>query len=199
MFSSRKQEQFAAERADVASWQARLAADISNLDPGTDLVNRQAMSDASERYNAAGGLLASASTVGELRVARRIIVEGLTATRIVRGNQGLPLGPDLPDPQTATVTEPTPLRHDGDDHVAYPTYHPDRPHFFGGGRFGGGSTAPAGYYRTPFWQKAAAIGGAVVAGDLIGNALGDLFDGDRGDGGGFDNAGGGWGGDGGDW
>src|ERR1035437_2652369 len=124
MFASRKQEQLSAERADVTSWQGRLAADISNLDPGADVVSRQAMTDASERYNAAGGILSSASTIGELQVAKRIIVEGLTATRIVRGKQGLPLGSDLPDPGTGAVNQPTTITHDGDEHVAYPAYHP---------------------------------------------------------------------------
>ena len=199
MFASRRQEQLAAERADVSSWQARLAADISNLDPGTDPASRQAMADASERYNAAGGILSSASTVGELRVAKRIVVEGLTATRIIRGTQGLPLGPELPDLGAATVDQPTTVIHDGDEHVAYPSYHPERPHFFGGGAVGG-TVAPAGYYRTPFWKKAVAIGGAVVAGDMIGNALGDMFNGGGdGYGGGFGGGGGDWGGGGGDW
>ena len=78
--------------------------------------------------------------------------------------------------------------------VAYPDYHPAQPHFFGGGQVGA-THAPAGYYKAPFWRKAAAIGGAVVAGDVLGNALGGVFDG------GFDNDSGSWNGgdDGGDW
>jgi hypothetical protein len=200
----RQQEDLNAARADVGSLQARLAADISNLDAGADPVSRQAMADAGERYNAAGAVLDRAASVGELLVAKRIVVEGLTATRIVRQHQGLPLGADLPD-LDATVNQPTAVSHGGQEHVAYPGYHPDQPHFFGGGRVGV-TQAPAGYYRTPFWKKAAAIGGAVVAGDLLGNALSDMFDGGLDGGGGFDNdsgggGGGGGGGDGGggDW
>jgi hypothetical protein len=136
-----------------------------------------------------------------LQVAKRIVVEGLSATRIVRERQGLPLGADLPD-LDATVAEPTPIVHDGQEHVAYPGYHPDQPHFFGGGTVGG-IRAPAGYYKTPFWKKAVAFGGAVVAADVLGNAVGDMFGGGfDGGGGGFDNDAGGWGGDdggGGDW
>ena len=146
MFGSAKQEQIAAFRAEVSSLQERLAADIANLS-GQDAFCQQALSDASERCNAAGGVLSSASTLGELQVARRIVVEGLTATRLVRDKQGLPLGPDLPELSTQTVGQPTALVHDGDEHVAYPAYHPDRPHFFGGGMIGG-TAAPAGYYRT---------------------------------------------------
>lgn len=203
MFASRKQEQVAALRADVASWQARLAADVSNLEAGDDPVCRQALSDASERYSAAGGLLSTAASLGELQVARRIVIEGLTATRIVRKRQGLPLGADLPDLGVASVDEPTSVIHDDQEHIAHPSYHPDQPHFFGGGNVGG-TQAPAGYYRTPFWKKAAAIGGALVAGDLIGNAVGDMFGGGYGGGfggGEYDGDSGDWGGNGGggDW
>lgn len=192
MFGARKQDQIDAVRAEVSALQARLAADIANLNAGEDPVNKQAMVDAGERYNAAGSLLDTAKSPGELLVAKRVVIEGLTATRIVRERLGLPLGAALPD-FDATVNEPTPIVHDGQEHVAYPGYHPERPHFFGGGMVDG-TQAPAGYYKTPFWKKAAAIGGAVVAGDLIGNALGDVFSG------GLDNDGG-WGGgdDGGGW
>ena len=194
MFGARKQQeqQMSAVRAEVGSLQGRLAADISNLDAGDDPVSRQALVDAGERYNAAGGLLGTATSIGELQVAKRIVVEGLTATRIVRERQGLPLGAALSD-LDATVNQPTPVVHDGQEHLAYPGYHPDQPHFFGGGQIGG-TQAPAGYYKTPFWKKAAAIGGAVVAGDLLGNALGDMLGGGFDGGGGYDNDSGGWGG-----
>ncbi len=200
MFGSGKPAQFAAERADVSSWQARLGADVSSLDAGADPVSRPALADTAERYTAAGGILSSASSVGELQVAKRIVVEGLTATRLVREKQGLPLGRDLSvDP--ATVDRPTPVMHEGEQYTAHPAYHPDQPHFFGGGQVGG-SIAPAGYYRTPFWKKALALGGAVVAGDMIGNAVSGMIDGDQGQGfgGGFDNDNGGdWDGGGGNW
>jgi hypothetical protein len=199
MFGKRaQQEQLAAIRADVQSLQARLSADVSTLDPGDDPMSRQALVDASERQTAAGSLLATATTVGELLVAQRIVVEGLTATRLVRERRGLPLGPDLPDLATPTVTQPTPVNVNGQPQVAYPEYHPNQPHFFGGNNM-----APAGYYRTPFWKKALGIGGAVLGAEMIGGALGDLFGGgegfggDRGDWG--DQGGGDWGGGGGDW
>jgi hypothetical protein len=198
MFGARKQqEQINAARAEVDALQGRLAADISNLDAGADPVNRQALADASERYNAAGALLSTASSTGELLVAKRIAVEGLTATRLVRQRLGLPLGAELPDLNT-TVQQPTPVTHDGQRHMAYPDYHPDQPHFFAGGAVGG-TQAPAGYYKTPFWKKAAAIGGAVVAGDLLGNALGDLLGDGGGVPGGFGGGDQGWGDDSGGW
>jgi hypothetical protein len=150
MFGKRaEQEQIAALRAEVQSLQARLSADVSTLDPGDDPMSRQALADAGERQTAAGSLLATATTLGELRVAHRIAVEGLTATRLVRERRGLPLGPDLPDLAMPTVNSPTTINVDGVPQVAHPEYHPERPHFFGGNNM-----APAGYYRTPFWKKA---------------------------------------------
>jgi len=204
MFGSRRdQDRAAGLRADVDSLQARLAADVSNLDPGNDPVCRQALVDASERASAAGALMSRARSAGEFDVAKRTVVEGLTATRLVRERLGLPLGPDLP-PDGRTVDAATRVEVEGQAYTAHPEYHPARPHFFGGGL-----GAPGGYYRTPFWQKALAVGGAVAGvemlGDLVGGGRGWGGDYDRGDydGGGGDYDGGGGGGDfdggGGDW
>jgi len=196
MFGSRRdQDRAAGLRADVDSLQARLAADVSNLDPGNDPVCRQALVDASERASAAGALMSRARSAGEFDVAKRTVVEGLTATRLVRERLGLPLGPDLP-PDGRTVDAATRVEVEGQAYTAHPEYHPARPHFFGGGL-----GAPGGYYRTPFWQKALAVGGAVAGvemlGDLVGGGQGWGGDYDRGDydGGGGDYDGGGGGGD----
>ena len=201
MFGYRRQrEQLAALRAEVVSLQGRLASDLNTLADNGDPLSRQALADAAERNSAAGALLSSAGTVGELEVAKRIVAEGLTATRIVREKQGLPLGPELPDRPAATVNTPTPVSFDKQSYTAYPAYHPDTPHFFGGSS-GPGSAIPAGYYKTPFWKKALAIGGAVVGGEMIGSAVGDLI---QDGGGGFDSNygsddGGDWGGGGSDF
>jgi len=107
MFGSRRdQDRAAGPRADVDSLQARLAADVSNLDAGDDPVCRQALVDASERASAAGALMSRARSAGEFDVAKRTVLEGLTATRLVRERLGLPLGPDLP-PDGRTVDAAT--------------------------------------------------------------------------------------------
>jgi hypothetical protein len=167
----REREVIATLRAQVSSLQGRLSADLSTLGDGGDGTCRQALADAAERNNAAGSVLASATTPGELQVAQRIIIEGLHATQLVRKSQGLPLGPDLPD--LARVNEPTTVRYGDEEHVAHPDYHPSRPHFFAGA-----AQAPAGFYATPWWKKALAIGGAVVGAEMVGGIVGDLFDGD---------------------
>jgi len=164
MFTRREDREVAGLRAEAESLQSRLASDVSTLDPGDSALCRQAMNDASERNNAAGGLLARAGTAAEMRVALRIVVEGLQATRVVRGHQGLSLGPDLPDVTSpATVQTPTPVNVGDQQITAHPDYHPQQPHYFGGGTVAG-TPVPGGYYRTPFWKKAMMIGGAVAGG-----------------------------------
>lgn len=187
-----REEQMASLRAEIIAMQGRLGSDISTLDPGDSPICKQALNDAAERNTAAGSLLATARSSGELQVARRVVIEGLTATRVVRETQGLPLGPDLPDTGAAAVDSATPVQFGDETHVAHPEYHPERPHYFGGGQVGGGA-APAGYYKTPFWQKALAVGGAIAGAEMLGGIAGELFDG-----GGGDYDGGGFGG-GGDW
>lgn len=204
MFSGRReQERLAGLRAEVESLRSRLDSDVATLDPADDPVARQALNDASERANAAGSLLSRSQSAAELDVAKRIVLEGLYATRVLRQRRGLPLGPDLPvDPRT--VDAPTEVQVAGDTHVAHPEYHPDRPFFFGGGPLRGplsGQRAPGGYYRTPFWQKALAVGGAVMGAEALGGLLGGGggWHGEwDGDGYGGDSDGGGDGG-GGDW
>jgi len=200
-FKHRESDEMAGLHAEVQSLQGRLAADVSTLDPGQDPLCRQAMSDASERSNAAGALLSQATTPAEMRVALRIVVEGLQATRVVREHRGLPLGPDLPDVTSpATVLTPTPVSLGEQSTTAYPGYHPAQPHYYPGGSIAG-NPVPGGYYRTPFWKKAMMIGGAVAGGEMLGDLLsgGGGYGGDYGGGGWGGDDDGSWGGGGGDW
>jgi hypothetical protein len=85
-------------RADVESLYGRLGSDVQLLAPGDDAVARQALADAGERYNAAGAIMAKADTPGEWAAARRTVVEGLTAARVVRERLGLDPGPEIAVP-----------------------------------------------------------------------------------------------------
>jgi len=188
MFRRREDSEAAGLRAEADSLQGRLSSDVATLDAGDSPLCRQAMNDASERNTAAGGLLSHARTPAELRVALRIVVEGLQATRVVREHQGLSLGPDLPDVTgPAAVNTPTQVTVGDQQITAHPDYHPQQPHFFGGGTIAG-TQVPGGYYRTPFWKKAMMIGGAVAGGEVLGDLLGGGGGGDY-DGG---DDGGGW-------
>jgi hypothetical protein len=210
-FGKHDSGELAGLRAEVESLQSRLASDVSSLDAGDSALCRQALNDASERATAAGGLMSRATTAEEMRVALRIVVEGLQATRVVRDHQGLSLGPDLPDvTSSATVQAPTQVVVGDQQMTAAPGYHPQQPHYFGGGMVGG-TQVPGGYYKTPFWKKAMMLGGAVAGGEMLGGLLsggdagwggGGYADDDRdtGFGGGDSSWGGdGGGGDGGGW
>ena len=162
-------------RAEIQPYYDRLAGDVTSLQPGSNDIARQALSDASERYNSGGSQLASASTLAQLGAARRSILEGLQATRTARQALGLDPGPELPPlvqtnaPQLSGAQQ---LTVGGQTVQGYPSYTPGAPYYFAGG---GGY--PGGWYSMPFWQTL-----------LIAEALSPGW------GWGFGGWGGGWGG-----
>ncbi len=201
---SRRSRELQGSRADVESLYNRLGSDVANLSPGDDPVARQALADAAERYTATGALLAQSDTPGEYAAARRTVVEGLAAARVVRTRLGLDPGPDVPPPPgTGPQLQAEQRVQVGDqEYDGSPSYQPGRQHYFGGGMLGG-RMVPGGWYGVPFWETL-----------LLGSALSGGFGG-FGSGGyerGYeegvddsrdarDDSGGGWGGGGGggDW
>jgi LPXTG-motif cell wall-anchored protein len=137
-------------RAEIQPYYDRLAADVANLQPGSNATARQALADASERYNSGGSQLASATTPAQLGAARRSILEGLQAARTARQALGLDLGPELPPlvqtnaPQLSAAEQ---LNVGGQAVQGYPNYTPGAPYYFAGG---GGY--PGGWYSMPFWE-----------------------------------------------
>lgn len=163
-----------AARAEVQALLQRLGHDVSTLDDQGDARNRQALADASERYNTAGAQMSEATSVQALAVVRQIAVEGLHSTRLVRTRLGLDPGPDPAEVPVAPAAQPQPQPQPG--------WAGPRP---GGGLFGGGGLG-------------AGIAGGLL-GMLAGEALGDAMGGDDRDGGWGDDQGG-WGDDqGGGW
>src|SRR5664279_4241395 len=71
----RRERELSNLKADVRSVLDRLGGDVTTLDPGDNAVARQAINDASERYTAAGGMIASADTKEKLEVVRRTALE----------------------------------------------------------------------------------------------------------------------------
>ncbi|MCU1612879.1 MAG: hypothetical protein JWO98_419 [Frankiales bacterium] len=71
-------------RVEVDASHERLASHTGDLNAGADPENRQGLADASERYKRRGPCAGRGSSVGEPMVARRIAVEGLAATSLVR-------------------------------------------------------------------------------------------------------------------
>ena len=183
--TSRSREQELEDaRADVESLYGRLGSDVQLLAPGDDPVARQALADASERYNATGALLAKADTPGEYAAARRTAVEGITAARVVRERLGLDPGPDVPMPggEGPQLTEAARVRIGDEEYDGSPTYQPGRPHYYEGGYYQG-QPVPGGWYATPFWQSLLLSG--LMSGGLGGGGY------RRGYGGGYGGFGGG--------
>jgi hypothetical protein len=137
-------------RAEIQPYYDRLASEINTIQPGRDATARQAMSDASERFNSAGAQLATASSLAQLGGARRALLEGLQAARTARVALGLDPGPDLPPLAQSTAPQlDQPRRFDlnGQQIQGYPSYQPGAPYYFaGGGGYAGG------WYSIPFWE-----------------------------------------------
>src|SRR3954452_12553368 len=83
-----QQASLADARADAQRWYERLGGQVMNLH-GDDPAARQALSDAGERYNAAGGQLQQATTVKQFELARESALEGLNYVRAARVAMGI--------------------------------------------------------------------------------------------------------------
>ncbi|MFW0790655.1 DUF1542 domain-containing protein [Gordonia sp. CPCC 205333] len=215
---ARTQQELADAAADARQVIERLGGQVYSL-TGTDAASRQALADAAERHNAAGGAISSASTPAQARLAKQTALEGLYYVRAARAAMGIDPGPPIAelDGQRAAgvVTEKRSVDHDGHELTASPDPSTQTPNYYPGGRVAGRSV-PAGWYSEPWWRPAL-IGGAwgvgsallfgslfsgmsgvdpsISAGDDFGNGL---YDGDQGsggddssgfDGGGFDGGG----------
>ena len=91
----REQRRLDDARADAQRWYERLGGQVMNLH-GDDPAAQQALADAGERYNAAGGQLQQAKSVNQFALARESALEGLAYARAARLAMGLDPGPDLP-------------------------------------------------------------------------------------------------------
>src|SRR5258708_39410490 len=91
----RKEQELADAHAEALRWYERLGGQIANLS-GSEPAVKQALVDAAERYNAAGGQLDRSESVKQFELARETALEGLAYIRAARVAMGLDPGPDLP-------------------------------------------------------------------------------------------------------
>ncbi|MFI6760170.1 hypothetical protein ACIBF5_13640 [Micromonospora sp. NPDC050417] len=171
--TARQARELADARADAVRWYERLGGQVLGL-RGDEPAVRQALSDAGERYNAAGGQLEQARSAKQYELARETALEGLAYVRAARVALGIDPGPELP-PLAASrgagsLTREREVNVQGQVFRAGPQPGAGTPYYYPGGRYQG-RPVPSGWYSTPWWKTGLAAGAGVVGGMLIADAL----------------------------
>jgi len=222
--SNRSAASLADAKADARRVIDRLGGQVINLS-GTDDASKQALADASERFNAAGSQIDQATTAKQALLAKESALEGLYYVRAARTAMGMDPGPEIEtlsgQKSAGAVTEDRRVDFEGREIEASPNPSERTPNYYPGGRVAG-RPVPAGWYSEPWW-KPALVAGAWGVGSVFlfsalfsgmggvgydaqgfengyGDGYNDGFDAGQdagGDGGGFDGGGDGGGGDGG--
>jgi hypothetical protein len=179
MFGRRRREQELADaREEAQRWYERLGGQVANLSGGEDQAAKQALVDASERYNAAGAQLDRADSPKQYQLARETALEGLAYIRAARTAMGLDPGPDVPPLSTqrgvGSITEERRVDADGREFRASPQPAGDTPYYYPGGQVQG-RPVPAGWYSEPWWKTALVAGAGVVGGLVLFDALAGGF------------------------
>jgi uncharacterized membrane protein YgcG len=163
-----KQRRLDDAKAEARRWVERLGGQVMNL-VGTNEAAKQALADASERYNAAGSQMEQAATAEQARLVTETAMEGLYYVRAARLAMDLDPGPALPeDPARAragSVTEDRKVSVEGRDFEASPNPSDATPHYYPGGRVAG-RPVPQGWYSEPWW-KPALVAGAWGLGSML--------------------------------
>ncbi|MFK3982930.1 hypothetical protein ACI2K4_21440 [Micromonospora sp. NPDC050397] len=171
--AARQVRELADARADAVRWYERLGGQVLSL-RGDEPAVRQALSDAGERYNAAGGQLEQARSAKQYELARETALEGLAYVRAARTALGLDPGPELPPLAAArgagALTREREVKVQGQVFRAGPQPGTGTPYYYPGGRYQG-RPVPSGWYSTPWWKTGLAAGAGVVGGMLIADAL----------------------------
>lgn len=161
------------EKAEARRWIDRLGGQVLNLQ-GTDTASKQAMSDASERFNAAGSQIEQASTPHQAKLAKETAMEGLYYVRAARTAMGLDPGPELPKDRdrerAGEVTEDRQVSLEGREYELSPDASDRTPYYYPGGRVAG-RPVPRGWYSEPWWAPAMATGVWALGSMMMFNAM----------------------------
>lgn len=198
LFTQRTKQRQADElgdaKAEARRWTERLGGQVYQLEGTTEPAAKQAVADASERYNAAGSQIDQANTTKQCQLATRTALEGLYYVRAAREALGMDPGPELPEMDgqrgAGAVSEDRKVNVEGHEYAASPRPGEETPHYYPGGTVAG-RPVPRGWYSEPWW-KPALIGGAWGLGSMM--LFSSLFSGMHGVGG-WDAGGMGMGGD----
>ncbi|MEU7870188.1 hypothetical protein [Dactylosporangium sp. NPDC049140] len=182
-FGRRKREaqQLADAREEALRWYERLGGQLMNLS-GDQPAVKQALVDASERYNASGGQLERATSLKQFDLARETALEGLAYIRAARTAMGLDPGPDLPPlagARAGQITKEREVNVQGHSYRASPQPANGTPYYYPGGAVAGRGV-PAGWYSEPWWKTALVAGAWGIGSVLVFDALFDNSFGDHG-------------------
>jgi hypothetical protein len=170
----RREQQLADAREEALRWYERLGGQIMNLPAGEDAATKQALVDAGERYNAAGGQLERATTVNQYELARETALEGLAYVRAARTSLGLDPGPDLPplagQRQAGAIREERSVQVQDREYRASPQPAAGTPYYYPGGMVSG-RPVPSGWYSEPWWKTALVAGAWGIGGAMVFDAL----------------------------
>ncbi|MBI3228012.1 MAG: DUF1542 domain-containing protein [Mycolicibacterium cosmeticum] len=160
-------------KADARRVIERLGGQVYNL-TGTDNASKQALADASERYNAAAAQIDQATTARQAAFAKESAIEGLYYVRAARAAMGLDPGPELETLSgqrgAGSVTEDRRVTVEGRQIEASPAPSQRTPNYYPGGRVAG-RPVPAGWYSEPWWKPALVAGAWGVGSVLLFDSL----------------------------
>ncbi len=161
-------------QAEARRWVERLGGQVYSLDPRDDPAARQALSDAAERFTAAGSQVEQARSVQQYRLAQQTAYEGLYYVRAARTSLGLDPGPDLPaipgQQQAGAVSEDRSVTVEGHEYEASPQPGARTSHYYPGGMVAG-RPVPRGWYSEPWWRPALVAGAWGVGTYLVASTL----------------------------
>lgn len=161
-------------KAEARRWIDRLGGQVLSLDAKGDEAARQALSDSSERFTAAGAQIEQATSARQAQLAQQTAIEGLYYVRAARTTLGLDAGPEIPpipgQAQAGAVTEDRRVDVDGRDFEASPAASDRTRHYYPGGMVAG-RPVPRGWYSEPWWKPALVAGAWGVGTYLVATSL----------------------------
>ncbi|WP_312858391.1 hypothetical protein [Pseudonocardia pini] len=160
-------------KSEARRWTERLGGQVLNL-VATNEAAKQAMADASERYNAAGSQMEQAKTPAQTRGVTETAYEGLYYVRAARLAMDMDPGPELPplpgQKRAGAVTEDRDVDVEGHSYSASPNPSDRNAHYYPGGNVAG-RPVPAGWYSEPWWKPALVAGAWGIGSALLFSAM----------------------------
>jgi hypothetical protein len=168
-----RQRRFEDAQTEARQWVDRLGGQIVQI-LGRNDASKQALAEATERYDTAGRRFHQAGSPEQVGLAREAALEGLAYVRAARVAMDLDPGLTLPGgaPRTGHVTAYRKVGINGQTYEISPQPGENTPYYHPGGEVAG-RPVPQGWYSIPWWKPAVirgtwAPGAAAVFAGLFG-------------------------------